>query len=64
MIVNFSCAVIWIWHIFTCGVIELATALECQKQLLVSSISNLDARVSLEIGIRPWYAKIFTIMEK
>ena len=31
--------------------IELTTALECQKQLLMSSISNLDGRESLEIAV-------------
>ena len=40
-----------IWRIYTCDVIELATALECQKQLLMSSISNLGGRQSLEIAV-------------
>ena len=31
--------------------IELTTALECQKQLLMSSISNLGGRESLEIAV-------------
>ena len=30
---------------------ELTTALECQKQLLMSSISNLGGRESLEIAV-------------
>ena len=32
--------------------IELTTALECQKQLLMSSISNLGGRESLEIAVK------------
>ena len=40
-----------IWRIYTCDVIELATALECLKQLLMSSISNLGGRQSLEIAV-------------
>ena len=32
--------------------IELTTALECQKQLLMSSISNLGGRESVEIAVR------------
>ena len=35
-------------------VIELATALECQKQLLMSSISNLGGRKSLLIYYEKW----------
>ena len=31
--------------------IQLTTALECQKQLLMSSISNLGGRKSLEIAV-------------
>ena len=31
---------------------ELTTALECQKQLLMSSISNLGGRESLEIAVK------------
>ena len=31
--------------------IELATALKCQKQLLMLSISNLGGRESLEIAV-------------
>ena len=31
--------------------IELTTALECHKQLLMSSISNLGGRESLEIAV-------------
>ena len=31
--------------------IELTTALECQKQLLMSSISNLGGRESVEIAV-------------
>ena len=31
--------------------IELTTELECQKQLLMSSISNLGGRESLEIAV-------------
>ena len=31
--------------------IKLTTALECQKQLLMSSISNLGGRESLEIAV-------------
>ena len=38
-------------NIFICDVIELTTALECQKQLLMSSISNLGGRKSLEIAV-------------
>ena len=30
---------------------ELTTALECQKQLLMSSLSNLGGRESLEIAV-------------
>ena len=40
-----------IWRIFSCDVTELATALKCQKQLLMSSISNLGGRESLEIAV-------------
>ena len=40
-----------IWLISICDVIELTTALECQKQLLMSSISNLGGRESLEIAV-------------
>ena len=32
--------------------IELATALECQKQLLMSGISNSSGRESLEIAVK------------
>ena len=32
--------------------IELTTTLECQKQLLMSSISNLGGRESREIAVR------------
>ena len=39
-----------------CDVIELATALECQKQLLMSSISNLGRRESLEIAVNVEYS--------
>ena len=39
--------------------IELTTALECQKQLLMSSISNLGGRQSLEIAVRD--RLIFTV---
>ena len=35
--------------------IELSTALECQKQLLMSSISNLGGRESLEIAVKVIY---------
>ena len=38
-----------IWH-FICDVIELTTALECQKQLLILTISNLGGWESLEIA--------------
>ena len=31
---------------------ELTTALECQKQLLMSCISNLGGRKSLEIAVK------------
>ena len=41
-----------IWRIFICDAIELATALKCQKQLLMSSISNLGGRESLEIAVK------------
>ena len=34
--------------------IELTTALECQEQLLMSSISNLGGRESLEIAVIPF----------
>ena len=40
-----------IWRIFICDVIELTTALECQKQLLMSGISNLGGHESLEIAV-------------
>ena len=44
-----------------CDVIELTTALECQKQLLMSSISNLGRRESLEIAVNVEYStKNFT----
>ena len=36
-----------IWRIFICDVIELATALECQKQLLMPGIRNSSGRESL-----------------
>ena len=32
--------------------IELTTALDCRKQLLMSSISNLGGRESLEIAVK------------
>ena len=32
--------------------IELTTALDCQEQLLMSSISNLGGRESLEIAVK------------
>ena len=35
-----------------CDIIELSTALKCQKQLLMSSISNLGGRESLEVAVR------------
>ena len=38
--------------VFLFDVIELATARECQKQLLMFSISNLSGRESLEIAVR------------
>ena len=38
--------------VFLFDVIELATALECQKQLLTFSISNLSGRESLEIAVK------------
>ena len=38
--------------------IELTTALECQKQLLMSSISNLGGRESLEIAVNEKYENI------
>ena len=37
--------------VFLCDVTELTTALECQKPLLMSSISNLGGRESLEIAV-------------
>ena len=39
--------------------IELTTALECQKQLLMSSISNLGGRESLEIAVIVSYTNIY-----
>ena len=39
------------WPIFICDVVELTTALECQKQILMSSISNLRGRESFEIAV-------------
>ena len=38
-------------RIFICDVIKLATALECQKQLFISGISNSSGRESLEIAV-------------
>ena len=38
---------------------ELTTALECPKQLLMSSISNLSGRESLEIAVIDVYSDIF-----
>ena len=38
--------------------IELTTALECQKQLLMSSISNLGGRESLEIAVMVLFAML------
>ena len=38
--------------------IELTTALECQKQLLMSSISNLGGRESLEIAVKVYFARV------
>ena len=50
-LLNIGVRRIRIWRIFICDVIELTTALECQKQLLMSSISNLGGRESLEIAV-------------
>ena len=38
--------------------IELTTALECQKQLVMSSISNLGGRESLEIAVKSLARKL------
>ena len=41
-----------VWGMFICDIIiELSTALKCQKQLLMSSISNLGSRESPEIAL-------------
>ena len=41
-----------VWRMFICDIIiELSTALKCQKQLLISSISNLGSRESPEIAL-------------
>ena len=39
--------------------IELTTVVECQKQLLMSSISNLGGRESLEIAVSEPETNIF-----
>ena len=49
--VKYWCAVNSNLVYFICDVIELATALECQRQLLMSTISNLGGRKSLEIAL-------------
>ena len=43
--------------------IELTTALECQKQLLMSSISNLGGRESLEIAVTYNYMRAKSKLE-
>ena len=43
--------------------IELTTALECQKQLLMSSISNLGGRESLEIAVNNWVIQEFLLVD-
>ena len=37
---------------FICDIIELTTAPNCQKTIIVSSISNLGGRESLEIAVK------------
>ena len=51
---------IQIWRIVICDVIELIgdRTLERQKQLLMSSISNLGGRESLEIAVKELYSDL------
>ena len=50
------CEILVCWKsefgVFLFDVNELATALECQKQLLMLSISNFGGRESLEIAVK------------
>ena len=51
-----------IWRIVICDAIEWATALKCQKQLMMSSILNLGGRESLEIAVNIFVTVLYNTL--